>query len=403
MRNRWFQLAAALVAMLMIANLQYAWTLFVAPIAAATDWDLSSIQWAFSIFVLFQTWVQPLDGWLLDRFGPRRFLVAAGLLCGAGWSMMGQAATLPQLYACYALAGIGAAFVYSGSVGLALKWFPDRRGLATGIIAAGFGGGSALAIPAFIYLIRVHGYSTAFLVSGIVQGLVVMLASSTLSYPGTSLAGPRPAPVQKPGPVRRNTEQFTTAEMLRSPQFLVLYLMFVAMATGGLMVTANAGPLQESYGLPASALTLAVTLGPIANAASRILWGWVSDRAGRETTMVVAFTLQGFCLLGVATLGSTSAIWFVTTLALTFFTWGEIFSLFPALLGDYFGARYATSNYAFLYTAKGIAAVIGGGLAAMLFETWGSWRGPLYGSAVLALASAALALYLRAGALPKAR
>lgn len=395
MRNRWFQLGAALVAMLMIANLQYAWTLFVGPMAAATGWELSAIQWAFSVFVLFQTWVQPLDGWLLDRFGPRRFLVTAGLLCGAGWSLMGQATTLPQLYACYALAGVGAAFVYSGSVGLALKWFPDRRGLATGIIAAGFGGGSALAIPAFTYLIRTQGYSTAFLVSGLVQGAVVMLVSSTLRYPDEGYAETRPGPTPKAGPVRRTVVSSTTAEMLRSPAFYLLYLMFVAMATGGLMVTANAGPIQKAFGLAPAALTVAVTLGPIANAASRILWGWYSDRAGRETAMALAFGLQAICLVGVATIGQTSAFWFVVTLALTFFTWGEIFSLFPAICSDYFGSRHAISNYAFLYTAKGIAAVIGGGLAAALYEMSGSWSGGLYGSAVLALGSTALALYLR--------
>ena len=145
--NRWVQLGAALVAMVMIANLQYSWTLFVNPIQAATGWKLSEISLAFTLFILFQTWVQPLDGWLIDLFGPRLFITVAGVLCGVGWAAMGSAHTLPMFYASYIMAGVGAALVYSGSMGSALKWFRDRRGLAAGIIAAGFGGGTALFIP----------------------------------------------------------------------------------------------------------------------------------------------------------------------------------------------------------------------------------------------------------------
>ena len=399
MPNRWFQLGAALVAMLMIANLQYTWTLFVGPIERATGWHLPAIQWAFSLFILLQTWVQPLDGWFLDRLGPRRCIAVAGLLCGGGWALMGRATSLVQLYTCYAVAGVGAAIVYSGCVGLALKWFPDRRGMATGIIAGAFGGGAALFIPVISQVIGSRGYREAFLLSGLVQGLVILAAAQVLRYPDASHTRGA-APAAGPAAVRRNSRSFTTAQMLRSPHFYVLYLMFVAMATGGLFVTANAGPLQASWGLTAAALTTALTLGPIANGASRIAWGAVSDRLGRERTMVVAFTLQALSLIGVLVLGRSSGTWFTLTLVLTFFTWGEIFSLFPATLSDWFGTRHAASNYGFLYTAKGVAAVLGGGLAAALFEWFGSWSAVLYGSALLALVSAALARYLQARPLP---
>lgn len=401
MTTRWPQLGLALVAMLMIANLQYAWTLFVGPMSAATGWPLPGIQWGFSIFILLQTWVQPLDGWLLDRFGPRRLIGLAGILCGVGWAMMGRATSLPQLYVFYALAGVGAAFVYSGSIGLALKWFTDRRGLAAGIMAAGFGGGAALFIPVISRLIDTLGYASTFGLTGLVQGTIILAVAQGMRYPASdqapvsSVSGPTAA-----GAVRRNAVQFTTGEMLRSPSFYVLYAMFVAMATGGLLVTANAGPLQESWGLPQAALTSAVMLGPIANAASRIAWGSYSDRAGREGAMTMAFSLQAVCLLGVAALGPASSAWFTITLVLTFFTWGEIFSLFPATLGDYFGARHAAANYGFLYTAKGVAAIIGGGVAATLFDRTGSWAAVLYASAGLALLSALLARYLKTQPLP---
>jgi OFA family oxalate/formate antiporter-like MFS transporter len=390
--NRWFQLVASLVAMIMIANLQYAWTLFVKPMQEATGWRLSDVQWAFTLFVLFQTWVQPLDGWLIDRLGPRAFISAAGVLCGLGWAGLGWAASLPAVYTLYCAAGIGAAFVYSGSIGSALKWFKERRGLASGIMAAGFGGGTALFIPFISWSIREHGYRTAFVWTGLLQGLVILIVAQFLRHPPAEAASAAPAARAAAQVGRR---QFTTVEMLRTPQFYVLYAMFVMMATGGLLVTANAGPMARSWGLTAAALTTAATLSPIANGASRIFWGWASDRLGRESAMVVAFVLQAVCLLLVLPLGQVSGALFSLTLVLVYFTWGEIYSLFPSTVGDYFGTRHATSNYSVLYTAKGVASIIGGGVGALLYERTGTWSSGFYGSAAMALAAAGLALVLR--------
>jgi MFS transporter, OFA family, oxalate/formate antiporter len=387
--NRWFQLSAALVAMIMIANLQYAWTLFVGPIQAARGWTLSEVQFAFTLFVLFQVWTQPLDGWLIDRMGPRGFLSAAGLLCGLGWAGMGYVTSLPALYALYCAAGIGAAFVYSASIGLALKWFTDRRGLAVGILAAGFGGGTALFIPIIASIIATRGYQSAFIASGLIQGIVIVVAAQFLRHPGDA-AGPR-----RGGATAGDRPQFTTLDMLRSPRFYAIYAMFVLMATGGLLVTANAGPMARSWGLTTATLTLAATLSPLANAASRIFWGWASDRVGREPIMILAFSLQAISLCLVVLLGAKSPAWFIASLILVYFTWGQIFSLFPAIAGDYFGTRYAASNYGVLYTAKGVASIVGGWLGAVLFEQSGGWATAFYGSAAMALAAAALAAGLR--------
>src|SRR5256712_12095255 len=413
--NRWLQLGAALVAMIMIANLQYSWTLFVKPIQAATGWKLSEISLAFTLFILFQAWVQPLDGWLIDRVGPRLFITVAGVLCGAGWAYMGSATTLPQLYAAYMLAGVGAALVYSGSIGSALKWFPDRRGLPAGIMAAGFGGCTALFIPVIARLIRTSRSGSAFSWTGLFQGIVIVVVAQLLRHPAadmlkaavvksgstTSTAAERG--VGAPGvndvrgvgaPAKRfrgagapgvNDVHFTTWEMLRTPHFYALYVMFVMMATGGLLVTAQAGPVATSWGISLAALTLATTLSPLANGLSRISWGWVSDRLGRETTMMIAFSLQAICLLLVLTIGRLSGGLFTLSLVLVFFTWGEVFSLCPAITADYFGSRYATSNYGFMYSAKGVASILGGVVAALLYERFGSWTACFYGSAALAL------------------
>jgi OFA family oxalate/formate antiporter-like MFS transporter len=395
--NRWFQLVASLIAMIMIANLQYAWTLFVQPLQSSTGWKLSDIQFAFTLFILFQTWIQPLDGWLIDRLGPRGFISAAGVLCGLGWAGMGYATSLPMLYALYCLAGMGAAFVYSGSIGSALKWFKDRRGLASGIMAAGFGGGTALFIPIIQSLIGSGGHRLAFVATGIVQGLAILVVAQFLRHPPHEATTAKPSAGSAPAV---GTRHFTTLEMLRTPQFYFMYTMFVLMATGGLLVTANAGPMSRDWGLTAAALTLAATLSPLANGAARVFWGWASDKLGRENTMILTFLAQAVCLYLVVALGPRSAAWFSFTLVLVYFTWGQIYSLFPATCGDYFGAKHATSNYAVLYTAKGVASILGGWVGALLYEQSGSWAMGFYGSAAMALVAALMAVGLRSSTAP---
>jgi len=401
MKNRWFQMVALVIAMVMIANLQYGWTLFVDPIELDHGWSLANIQWAFTLFILFQTWVQPLDGWLIDRLGPRIFFTLGAVLSGLGWTALAFVTTLTQFYVAYAVAGIGSALVYSGSIGSALKWFRARRGLAAGIIAGGYGAGTALFIPVIARLISASGYRAALVWTGVVPGLIILAIAQVVRHPtAEETAQAAEAVPTKRASVRRNAEHFTTNEMLRTPQFYLLYIMLVLMATGGLLVTAQAGPVAMSFGLPLAALTMATALSPLANGGSRIFWGWVSDHLGRENTMAIAFMLNALALLSVITFGRMSGALFSVTLVLTYFTWGETFSLFPSTLGDWFGSRNSTSNYAFLYTAKGVASVLGGGVAALMYQNFGSWTSAFYGSAAFALASGLLALILRAVPLP---
>lgn len=396
--SRWVRLTAAIVAMIQIANFQYAWTLFVQPLRDATGWSLSDVQWGLTIFIALETWAMPLCGFLIDRRGARTVMTAAGVMCAVGWAGLGRATSLWELYLLYALTGFGAAIVYCGSIGVALKWFPDKRGLAAGAIAAGFGSGSALFIPFLRTMIESYGPSTTFLISGIFQGALIVVAAQFLGGTGVAISAGAKA-VAKPL-IRRQTHDFTSAEMLRTPQFYWLYAMMLMMGIGGLLATAQVAPVARTFGITSGIVTLSITLNSIANGTGRFFWGVISDRIGRENTMFIAFLIQSAALVSVMAVGAQSSTLFVISMALVFFTWGEVYVLFPSALADFFGAKNASSNYSFLYSTKGVASILAAGLAAQLFESTGSWALAFYGSAVLALVSAAMAVGLKKMPLP---
>jgi OFA family oxalate/formate antiporter-like MFS transporter len=393
------RLAAAVTAMIMIGNLQYAWTICVQPMMAGTGWKLSQLQWGFTVFIAVMTWAMPLSGWLIDRLGPRMFMSMAGVLCGVGWGSLGYAASLPEFYGLYAIAGLGNSFVYCCSTALGLKWFPDKRGVASGLIAAGYGSGATFFNPIFGYLIRTNGYRSTFILTGLILGTLIIIAGQFLKYPPMGFIPAPPPSLQSK--IRRQNEQFNSLEMLRTPQFYVLYVLMLMVGIGGLMATAQAAPVARNFKIGAAALTVALSLNPLGNGCSRFFWGWVSDSLGRERTMAIAFFLQSIFLTSVVTIGRWGNVWFVATMALVFLTWGELYVLFPAVLADMFGARHAASNYSFLYSTKGVASILAGGLAAMIFERTGSWNYAFYGSSALALIAAFGAIGLRGMPMPK--
>jgi OFA family oxalate/formate antiporter-like MFS transporter len=405
--TRWSRLVASTIAMIMIANLQYAWTFFVKPIMGATGWKLSEVQLGFTLFIAFETWMMPFSGWLMDKFGPRLFMSISAILCGVGWAGLGYAKTLPELYALYSMAGFGAAMVYCGSTTVGLKWFPDKLGFASGIIAAGFGAGAALFIIFMTYIIhfdiRVENYRTAFLYTGIGQAIVIFCAAQILINPkpeDPEIAGKKP---QSRFKLRSHAEQFTSWEMLQTPQFYALYAIMLMMGVGGLMATAQVSAVAGTLGIAKAVLASAVIINLLANGGGRIFWGWVSDQIGRERTMIVAFSIQALALLSVLRFGRNSPTGFITCLAIVFFTWGEIYSIFPAVSADFFGGRNASSNYSLLYSSKGMSAILAGWLAARMFEKSGTWTVVFYGSATLAFLAAIMAFGLTAMPLPTKR
>jgi OFA family oxalate/formate antiporter-like MFS transporter len=404
MEKRWIQFICAVISMIMIANLQYAWTLFVKPLDLAhKSWGLVGIQYAGSLFLLFETWITPVEGWLIDRLGPRIFLSAGGVLVGLGWTGMGFAQTLAQLTVLYSIAGVGAAFIYSGSVATALKWFPDKRGAVSGFITAGFGAGSALFIPAIAYALKVSDYRHAFLYTGIFQGVLILICAQFLHNPGPDFHVSKAARAPVSPRVRRNTTQLNSGQMLLTPHFYLLFITFVLISTGGAIVTIQGALVASSFSISALALTWALSLSRLANGAGRIFWGWLSDRIGREMAMFIPYVLQAFSLIALLKFGHLSSTVFVITWIMVYFIWGSMFSLFPAIIGDYFGADNATSNYGFLYMAKGVAAIFAGGMAVKYFLKLGNWNAVFYASAAMAVLSSVIVLVVRAMPLPGER
>jgi len=399
--NRWVRLWSAFIGMVMIGNLQYAWTLFAQPMVkahAAQHWLLSDVQWGFGLFVAAGTWTMPFVARFIDKLGPRIFMALSGVICGIGWGSLGHVSSLEEFYALYALAGIGVACVYACGVSMAVKWFPDRRGIASGIITAGYGMGAAAFNPLFQSLIHRIGYADTFLWTGISHGALILLSGLVLVNPP---ADHRPAAAPVKPNVRRHHLQFDCWEMLRTPQFYFLFVAMLSIGIGGLMVTAQLKPVATNFNIGAAAVTTALVLTPLANGSSRILWGWVSDYIGRERAMFTAFLLQAICLVGATTLGRSGDRMFVLLMVLVFLTWGELYVLFPAVLADLYGTKNSALNYSFLYSAKGFASLMGSGIAATLFEKTGTWNYAFYGSAALALLSALMALFVRRIPLPQ--
>ena len=359
--TRWIQLGAGVVCMAMIANLQYGWTLFVDPISKTNHWARGDVQWAFTIFVLTETWLLPVKAWFTDRYGPRPTVTVGGILIAAAWVVNSYAASLPILYLGAVLGGLGAAAIYGTCVGNALKWFPDKRGLAAGATAAGFGAGAALTVIPIGTMIATSGYKHAFFVFGIGQGIVCIFVALILRAPKVLHA---PIPKRLSIPQAKRSIKWT--KTVRQPVFWVMYVTFIMVAAGGLMTAAQLAPIANDYGIAKSpvvlfgggaALTLALFLDRILDGFGRPMFGLLSDRIGRENTMGIAFATAAVMLLLLGLYGRDPLV-FVLASAFYFLVFGEIYSLFPATCGDTFGSRYATTNAGILYTAKGCGALL---------------------------------------------
>ncbi len=396
--TRWAQLWLVFIAMVLIANLQYGWTLFVNPINQAHGWSIGAIQIAFSIFIALETWLTPIEGWIVDYLGPQRgpkLMVAfGGVAVALGWVIDAGAETLTMLYVGSVISGIGGGAIYATSVGHAVKWFPDRRGLAVGLTAAGYGAGAAVTVIPIRYIIETNGYQVAFFWFGLIQGGIVFVVAWFLRAPE-----PGEAPSAGTPKLMQSTRSFTPLEVLQTPVFWLLYVMFVMVSASGLMATAQIAPIAKDFNvadtvvlLGGTTITVALIVDNVANGAARPLFGWISDTIGREFTMAIAFALGGASYWLLGSLGT--APWaFVAFAAMIFLTWGEIFSLFPSTCTDSFGPKFATVNLSLLYTAKGASAFLVP-IANIIKDATGSWQMVFLTTTIMNFAVVGLAIFV---------
>ena len=395
--NRWVQMVACIIAMMAIANLQYAWTLFTKPLTANLHATLAAVQVAFAAFIFCETWLVPFEGYLIDLLGPRLVIGFGGILVGLGWIGSGYATTTSGLYIWYSIGGIGAGAVYGGCTGNVLKWFPDHRGLCAGIVSGAYGIGTAVTVAPIETMIKTSGYQHTFVFWGILQGIIVFVAAMFIVAP---VKGWIPKGWKAVASVRQSTHDSTWWEMLTQPSFYLIYVMMTLVAFGGLVVTSQLKEIAGFYkvdkvivawGLSAS--ILAIQLNRIVNGLTRPLWGWISDHIGRENAMFSAFLIEGLAIWAwLQTIHRP--VMFVLLSSAVFFAWGEIFSLFPSITADLFGRKWATTNYGIVYTSKGTASIFAAPVAAYVMLKTGSWVPVFYVMIACDIIAAFMALLL---------
>jgi len=371
--RRWIQLALGVIAMMAISSPQYVWTLFATPLQGAVGVDPATIQVTFSILIVLQTWLSPLQGFLIERFGIRLLVTVGCALSGLSWIAAAAAHDVITLYLAYGvLGGIGTGIVYVGVVGLMVRWFPDRRGFASGMAAAGYGFGAMLTTFPISDMLNSAGFQQTLVTFGLILGGIGVLVSLGLKEPAKDSA------------IRgEDATGCTPGQMLRSPVFWLLFAMMTMMSTGGLMVISQFATFSRDFGVADvvvfgfAALPLALTVDRFTNGLTRPFFGWVSDHIGRENTMAIAFIGEAAAIALMLSMRD-NALAYVALSGLVFFGWGEIFSLFPSILTDTFGTRHATTNYGFLYMAQGVGSVLGGPVASKIHAAQGSWL-PVFG------------------------
>ena len=374
---RWIQLLLGLVCMIVISSPQYVWALFTQPLTTSLGSSLAQLQITFSILIVVQTFLSPFQGVLVDRFGPRALLSIGTVVAGLSWMLAAQASSLTMLYLTYGLlGGIGTGIVYIGVIGHMVQWFPDKRGLATGLVAAGYGMGALLTTMPIAALLRDSTYQDALTRFGVIFAVVGLAAAQGLRRPvGLPQSSAQGSPQ---GSAQGAPINVAPHVMIGTPVFWLMFAMMTMMSTTGLMVTSQMGAFTRDFGMAnvlifgLPLLPLALSLDRITNGATRPFFGWVSDRFGRENTMLIAFGLEGTAMT-LWLLTRDNPVLFVLLSGLVFFGWGEIFSLFPSTLTDTFGTKHATANYGCLYMAQGVGSVLGGPVAALLHQWTGSW------------------------------
>jgi OFA family oxalate/formate antiporter-like MFS transporter len=380
---RWILLIAAFVIMMIVSIYQYSWFLFAFAFQKQYNWSLSAIGLTFTVFTYAATFIQPFSGFIADSYGPRKVAVAASLLVGLGYILASRVTTAEWLYLYYGLGGIGVGVLYGISTASAIKWFPDRRGFATGLVVFGFGAGTALFNWFIEKLIEAKGLPSTFLYLGVAMVLTLIPLSLLYKYPSQN----SPPIVKKNAVKTEATEDFKPLAMLKTYQWYLIYFSFTFTVSIVLIFGAQMKMVAREYNIPAGYFSVLMILFPLGNGLSRVVAGTISDKIGREKTMVIFYSLLSLSILCFV-LFAKAPLLFVIIVFIAALLGGAPFALYPATIGDYYGTTYSTTNYGITYTAKAFAGVISGWFSGYLVMRFGSYKIPLVLVAVFCVVAA---------------
>ena len=408
--SRWWQIAAAAAMMALVSPYQYVWASIEGPLAGELNASLSALGFVFTAYVVIMALVQFPAGWWRDRYGPRAVTFVAGVLAGVGYYSLAFATEVWHVYVAYAIGSVGVGMVYTVAVNTAIKWFPDRRGLTTGIGTMAFAAGSAAFVPYVRAAVADGTLADALSNMGLLIGIGIVVGTVILRDPPASwhrADGPdsrdeptdaEPERVEGDAAERASDggfRSFTWQEMVRTWQFWVMYFMFFAVSAAGLMITARVVLYAEQANLTAAAVTAAATILPLASAGGRLVIGGVSDHFNRERTTAVSFLVCGIATLSIVFFaGLDSGIGYILAVAVAVFFWSSQFSLFPSLVGDYYGGEHSSANYSIVYSGKMWGGVFGGGVVGWLVGVLG-WDLTFLLGGVLAVAAGAVGFFLK--------
>ena len=392
--NRWHAVVGG-VLMNLALGVIYAWSVFVAPFEADFGWTRTQVSVVFTIAILSVGSWFVVAGFLQDRFGPRPVAAVGGVLYALGFFLASQTESLVWLYVTFgALAGAGNGFGYAIPIPVCSKWFPDRRGLAVGLVVGGYGAGSGIYGPlAREVLIPAYGWQGTMRISALVFLVMTLAAAWLLRNPPPGWRPPAAAPAAggapKPAPASRD---FATGEMVRTPTFYLLWIAYCLGSAAGLMVISQLVPVGQAAGLGAAA-ALGLTIGAVGNTGGRVLSGWMSDTFGRLNTLRLMVLLSAAALPLFHLFAGQVALFYLL-LVVIYYCYGTLLSVFASTCADFYGTRHMGVNYGLLFSAWGVAGVVGPVIAGRVFDAYGDYRFAFHlaaGLSVVALIALAFA------------
>jgi len=382
--SRWWRVVGGLSMNLALGTL-YAWSIFVAPLEKQFGWKRTQTSNVFTIAVVVLALTFIIAGRLQDKFGPFWVSLTGGVLVSLGFFLCAYTHSLNYLYSCFGvIAGVGNGFGYATPIPVMAKWFPDKRGLAVGLAVAGYGGGSAIFGPlANLKLIPDYGVATTFQILGVIFLVMTLFGAFLLKNPpaGYKPEGWTPKPAAK---VAATTYEFTPAEVVHTPAFYFMWIAYALGCSAGLMVISQLVPFAKSVGIGSAALaTMGLVLGAAGNASGRILSGWMSDAIGRLNVLRLMIAISMIAMPILYLVGGNISLLYVTVFAV-YWCYGTQLSVNASSTSDFWGTKNAGINYGMLFTAWGVAGIIGPRIGGVLFDKYKNYQAAFYTAAVLA-------------------